>query len=116
MPGLLRSQRRFSSIASTRASRVAAGLVGPLPTLDHALGGELHFLKDTLPLGDLGAARTRSSCRAKACEGGSFASAGARQALRRGGRSPVRAWKRCIVSGSLRKLISFQAATFRRSA
>jgi hypothetical protein len=26
----------------------------------------------------------------------------------------VRAWKRCIVAGSLRKLISFQAASFRR--
>ena len=48
------------------------------------------------------------------CEGGSSASAGARQALRRGGRSPVSAWKRCIVSGSLRKLISFQAASLRR--
>ena len=63
--------------------------------------------------GIFGAARTRSSWRANACDGASAASAGARHALRRGGRLPVSAWKRCIVSGSLRNAISRHAASLR---
>ena len=79
---LLRSQRRFSSSASTQASSWRQAASAPCRPWTTRSAVSCISWKIRSHSGILGAARTRSSCRAKACEGGSLASAGARQALR----------------------------------
>ena len=110
-------QRRFSRIRSARASSSRGAPRRPAGRRrTDALGHEPHLGRDALPLRDLRrrldalellakGARVRRRPRAR----------GSCQALRRGGRSPVSAWKRRCDAGRDRYSISCHAARLVRA-